>query len=109
MYAQILIIALFSQLWHSRIIHSRTPEIETADVSQSHAGLILSQFQTYCVLRINSGTEILNYFKIFESIFGIVTTLTNRKYGYFKLLKPFINWYIMHYFSSMMNVYHMAI
>ena len=43
-------------------IYSRTPEIETADLSQSHAGLNLSQFQTGCILCINSSTAILNYF-----------------------------------------------
>ena len=44
---------------------SRTSEIETEDMSQSHAGLNLSQFQTDCLLRINSSTAILNYFKLF--------------------------------------------
>ena len=56
---------------------SETPEIETADLSQSYAGLNLSQFQTVCLLRINSSTS---FFKLFELILGIVTTLTNEKY-----------------------------
>ena len=68
-------------------IYSQTVEIETADLSQSHAGLNLSQFQTNCLLRINSSTVILSYFKLFESILGIVTTLTNKKYWCFTLLK----------------------
>ena len=41
--------------------YSRTSEIEIADLSQPHAGLNLPQFQTDCLLRINSGTAILNY------------------------------------------------
>ena len=45
--------------WLSR--YSRTLQIETADLSQSHAGLNLSQFQTDCLLRINSSTAILNH------------------------------------------------
>ena len=36
------------------------PEIKTADLSQSHAGLNLSQFQTDCLLRINSSTATKN-------------------------------------------------
>ena len=59
---------------------SRTPEIETANLSQSHAGLNLSQFQTDYLLRIYLSTAILNYIKLFDSILGIVTTLTNEKY-----------------------------
>ena len=39
------------------------PVVETADLSQSHAGLNLSQFHTDCLLRINSSTAILTYFK----------------------------------------------
>ena len=35
-------------------------------------------------------------FTLFESILGIVTTLTNDKYWYFTLLKIFINWYVIH-------------
>ena len=73
-------------------MYSRTSEIETADLSQSHAGLNLSQFQTDCLSRMNSRTAILNYF---ESILGIVTTLENEKYWYFTLLKT-INCYAMH-------------
>ena len=42
--------------------YSRKPVIETADLSQSHADLNLSQFQTDCLLRINSSTAMLNYF-----------------------------------------------
>ena len=76
--------------------HSRTPEIETADLSQSHAGLNLPQFQTDCLLRINSSTAILNYVKLFKSILGIIPTLTSEIYWYFTLLKTFINWYVMH-------------
>ena len=49
------------------IKYSRTSDIDTADLSQSHAGLNLSQFQTDFILRINSNT----YFKLFESILGI--------------------------------------
>ena len=80
--------------------YSRTPEIQTTDLSQSHAdinlsqsqtGLNLSQFLTDCLLRINSSTVILNYFKLFESILDIVTTLTYERYWYFTLLKTFIN------------------
>ena len=48
------------------------------DLSQSHAGLNLSQFQTDCLLRINLSIEMLNYLKLFESILGIATTLTNE-------------------------------
>ena len=40
------------------IKYSRTPKIETADLSQSHAGLNLSQIQTDCLLRINLSTAI---------------------------------------------------
>ena len=76
--------------------YSRTPEIETADLSQSHAGLNLSQFQTDCLLRINSSAAILNYFELFETKLSIVTTLTNKKYWYFTLFKTFINWYVKH-------------
>ena len=67
------------------------PEIEIVDQSQSHAGLNLSQFQADCLLRINSSTVILNCFKLFETILGIVTTLTNKNYWQFVLLKTFIN------------------
>ena len=76
--------------------YSRTPEIETAYLSQSHAGLNLSQFQTDCSLRINSSTAILSYLKLFGSILGLATTLKNEKYWYFTLLRTFINWYVMH-------------
>ena len=83
------------------------PEIETADLSQSNAGLKLSRFQTDCLLRISSSTIILNYFRLFESILGIGTTLINEKYWYIALLKTFINWYVMHsLFLSMLNVSH---
>ena len=64
--------------------YSRTPEIETADLSQSHAGLNWSQFQTDYLLCINSSTAILSYFKLFESMLGIVTTLTIEKYCYLR-------------------------
>ena len=77
-------------------MYSRVPEIETADLPQAHADLNLYQFQTDCLLRINSSTAILNYLKLYESILGIVTILTNEKYLYFTLLKTFINWYVMH-------------
>ena len=76
-------------------MHSRTPEIETVDLSQSHASLNLSQSQTDFLLRISPSTAILNYFKLFENI-CILTTLTNEKYWYFTLLKTFINLYAMH-------------
>ena len=72
------------------------PVIETSDLSESHAGLNLSQFQTHCLLRLNSSTVILNYLKLFESILGIVTTLTIEKYWCFTLLKTLINWHVMH-------------
>ena len=65
--------------------YSRTPEIETAD---------LSQYQTDCMLI----TYKLKYrnFKLFESMLGIITTtMTNEKYWYLTLLKIFINWYVM--------------
>ena len=71
--------------------YSRTPEIEIANLSQSRAGLNLSQFQTNFLLRINSSTAILNQFKLIETILGIVTTLTNKKYWHVTLLKTFIN------------------
>ena len=56
-------------------LYSRTPEIDTADLSQFHAGLNLSQFQTDCLLRINSITAIFSYLKLFESILVILITL----------------------------------
>ena len=37
-------------------MYSRMPEIETADLPQSHAGLNLSQFQVDCLYRRNSNT-----------------------------------------------------
>ena len=37
-----------------------TPEIETADLSQFHVGLNLSQFQADCLFRINSCTATKN-------------------------------------------------
>ena len=76
--------------------YSRTPEIETGDLSQFHAGLNLPQFQTICLLRINSSTAILSYLKLFESVLAIVTTLTNEKYYHITLLKILIYWYVMH-------------
>ena len=84
------------------------PGIETAGLSQSHAGLNLSQFQADCLLRIISSTAILNYLTLFESMLGIVRTVTSENYWYFTLLKTFINWYVMHslFFPSMMNVSH---
>ena len=69
------------------IKYSRTYEIET-DLSQLHAGLNLSQFQTDCLLRINSSTLILNHFKLIESILGIETTLTIEKIGTLSYLRP---------------------
>ena len=39
---------------------SRTPEIETADLCQSHIGLNMSQFQVDCLFRINSCTSTKN-------------------------------------------------
>ena len=72
-------------------IYSRTPEIGTANLSQSHIGLNLSQFHTDCLLSKYSSTAILNYFKSFES-----TTLTSDKYWYFTLLMTFINWHVMY-------------
>ena len=61
----------------NKIKNSRKPEIETADLSQSQVGLNLSQFQIDCLLSVNSSTTILNYFKLFESVLVIVTTLKN--------------------------------
>ena len=52
-------------LTETKFNYSRTPEIETVYVSQSHAGLNLSQFQADCLLRINSSTAILNYLKLY--------------------------------------------
>ena len=44
-------------------------------------------------------------FILFESILGIITILTIKKYWYFTLLKTFRNWYLfIHYFLSIMNV-----
>ena len=83
-------------VWDRKFKYSRTPKIETSGLSQSRDGFNLSQFQTDCLLRINSGTAILNYFELFKSILGIVTTLTHEKYWHFTLLKTFINWYVMH-------------
>ena len=40
--------------------YSRTSEIETADLSQSHASLNLSQFRSYCLLHRNSSTATKN-------------------------------------------------
>ena len=41
-------------------LYSRTPEIETADFSQSYASLNLSQFQAYCLFHRNSSTATKN-------------------------------------------------
>ena len=41
-------------------MYSRTPEIETTDLSISHASFNLSQFQAYCVLHRNSSTATKN-------------------------------------------------
>ena len=41
-------------------MYSRMPEIETVYISQSHAGLNLSEFQADCLLRNNSSTAIKN-------------------------------------------------
>ena len=46
-----------------KYLYSRTPETETAHLSQSYASLNFSQFQADC--RINSNTAILNYVKLF--------------------------------------------
>ena len=90
-----------------KLLYRQTPEIKTADISQSPTCLNLSQFQVDCLLRITSSTTILNHFKLFESILGIVTALINEKYWYFTLLKTLLNWYVMHsLFLSMMNVSH---
>ena len=40
--------------------YCRTPEIETADLSQSHASLKLSQFRAYCFFHRNSSTATKN-------------------------------------------------
>ena len=37
-------------------VYSRTPEIETADLTQSHAGHYLSLFQDDCLYPRNSNT-----------------------------------------------------
>ena len=42
------------------IKYSRTSKIETADLSQSHAGLNLSLIKVECLLLINSSTAIKN-------------------------------------------------
>ena len=42
------------------IQHSRTLEIETADLSQSHASLNLSYVQAYCLFHRNSSTATKN-------------------------------------------------
>ena len=52
-------------------MYSRTPEIETADLSQSHANL--SQFQADCLFCIDLTTAT----KIFETILSRITTLAN--------------------------------
>ena len=70
--------------------YSRTPEIETANLSQSHATRNLSQFRAYCLFHRNSSTAILRYLKLSESIVVFVTTLPNRKYWYFTLLRTFV-------------------
>ena len=49
----------FSKSWYSR-----TPEIETADLSQSHANLNLSQFRDYCLFHRNSGTATRNNYNM---------------------------------------------
>ena len=41
-------------------IYSRTPEIDTADLSQSHASFNLSQFRAYCLYHRNSSTSTEN-------------------------------------------------
>ena len=46
---------IFSISWYTR-----TPENETADLSQSHAGHNLSQFQADYLLGINLSTAIKN-------------------------------------------------
>ena len=43
-------------LTHLNEIVLQTPEIETADLSQSHASLNLSQSQDDCLFRINLST-----------------------------------------------------
>ena len=52
---------LYDTVSYWELTYSRTPEIETADLSQFHPSLNLSQFQTDCLLRITSGPAILNY------------------------------------------------
>ena len=47
--------------------YNRTPEIETANLSQFHDGLNLSQFQAVCLFRINSSTAILKNKTIYIS------------------------------------------
>ena len=51
--------------------YSRTPEIETANLSQSHAALSLSQFQTDCLVRIKTSKAILNYFKFLNQYLAL--------------------------------------
>ena len=92
------LLALISEM-QNIFWHSRTPEIET----QSHAGLNLSQFQTDYLLR----TEILNHLTLFESILGIVTTLTNENIGTLRYLRPsYIGTSCFPYFLSMVNASH---
>ena len=40
--------------------YSRTPEIGTVDLAQSHASLNLSQFRAYCLFNRNSSTATKN-------------------------------------------------
>ena len=40
--------------------YSRSPETETADLSQFHASLNLSQFRAYCLFHRNLSTAIKN-------------------------------------------------
>ena len=52
---------------------SGTPELETADFSQSHVSLNYSLIVYFVYTQAQK-------LKIFESIFAIVTTLANKKY-----------------------------
>ena len=42
-------------------IYSRTPEIETANLSQCYGGLNLFQFQAFCLFRTDLNTTIKNF------------------------------------------------
>ena len=85
-----------------KILYSRTPEIETADLSKSHASLNLSQIPADCLLLINSSTAIKNIWINAWHCNNIDKWKKNLT-----LLKTFI--YYCHTFItylSMMNVSH---